>query len=292
MIGNMNYASNLKLLRQQMLQSATGREAPQNSGLESFVPARVQAATLQEDTEDLISRSANWLSDIKKASIEFRKQYEELKSKEEKRSEVGALVNGALGELTRPKARPEEMADIVSEAKAQPLIERRGERPSRFAPENVAWQPSQKFSGKESFVEALYPKAIEIGKQIGVDPRLIMAQAALETGWGKSVASNNFFGIKATGEEPSVELATKEEINGELVGVRDRFRAYSDPEESFEDYANFLATNDRYLPLLAAKGLDAQLEALGKSGYATDSQYVKKLRSIINNLPDPRNYTL
>lgn len=286
----MNYQNGLKTLRAKLIEQATGARAPEERSLETFVPARFQNQMPEEGPEDLMAKSANWMSEIKKASIEYKKAYEELRSKRPKANPLGAFAESVAEGLVRPKARPEDLDQAVSDARAQPLIERRGERPSRYTPENVSGQPSQKFGDKEAFVEALYPKAIEIGAKIGVDPRLILAQAALETGWGKSVANNNFFGIKATGDEPSVEVGTKEEINGELVGIRDRFRAYESPEQSFEDYANFLATNNRYLPMLSAKGLDAQLAALGKSGYATDSKYASKLRSIIDGLPDPKGY--
>lgn len=286
----MNYQNSLKTLRAKLIEQATGARAPEERSLETFVPARFQNQMPEEGPEDLMAKSANWMSEIKKASIEYKKAYEELRNKRPKANPLGAFAESVSENIIRPKARPEDLDQAVSDARAQPLIERRGERPSRYTPENVSGQPSQKFGDKEAFVEALYPKAIEIGAKIGVDPRLILAQAALETGWGKSVANNNFFGIKATGDEPSVEVGTKEEINGELVGIRDRFRAYESPEQSFEDYANFLATNNRYLPMLSAKGLDAQLAALGKSGYATDSKYASKLRSIIDGLPDPKGY--
>lgn len=286
----MNYQNTLKALRSRLIEEATGSKAPEQKETETFIPARFQSQPPQESPEDLMAKSANWMSEIKKASIEFRKAYEELRAKRPKANPVGEFANAVAEGITRPKPRPENMADIESEARAQPLIERRGDRPSRFAPDNTPGQPTQKFGNKDAFVAALYPKAIEVGRQIGVDPRLILAQAALETGWGKSVPSNNFFGIKSHGRAGGVEVTTKEEVNGELVTVRDSFRAYGSPEESFNDYANFLATNDRYLPVLAAKGLEAQLKALGQSGYATDSKYVSKLRSIINNLPDPKEY--
>lgn len=286
----MNYQNGLKTLRAKLIEQSTGARAPEERSLETFVPTRFQNQMSEEGPEDLMAKSANWMSEIKKASIEYKKAYEELRSKRPKARPLEELAQSVSENLIRPKARPEDLDQAVSDVRAQPLIERRGERPSRYTPENVSGQPSQKFGGKEAFVEALYPKAIEIGAKIGVDPRLIMAQAALETGWGKSVANNNFFGIKATGDEPSVEVGTKEEINGQLVGIRDRFRAYESPEQSFEDYATFLATNNRYLPMLTAKGLDAQLAALGKSGYATDSKYASKLRSIIDGLPDPKGY--
>jgi hypothetical protein len=94
----------------------------------------------------------------------------------------------------------------------------------------------------------------------------------------------NYFGIKSHGRSGGQSLPTTEVYNGQPVGIVDSFRTYSDPGESVSDYVNFLQTNPRYQPLLEAEGLDAQLAALGASGYATDPQYESKLRSIARGI--------
>jgi len=137
----------------------------------------------------------------------------------------------------------------------------------------------------QEFISMMTPAALEVSKQTGLDPRLVIAQSALETGWGKSAPGNNFFGIKSHGKDGGNTLATTEVVNGQPVKVNDSFRAYGDPTESAMDYAAFLKSNPRYRDMLGAKGLDAQIAALGASGYATDPNYADKVRSIATGLP-------
>ena len=131
-----------------------------------------------------------------------------------------------------------------------------------------------------NFLKMMTPHALEVSKQTGLDPRLVLAQSALETGYGKSAPGNNYFGIKSHGAPGGQDLATTEVgPNGEYK-TRDTFRTYGDPSESARDYAAFVTGNSRYQPVLNAQGLDAQIDAMGKSGYATDPDYASKLRRI------------
>jgi flagellar protein FlgJ len=81
-----------------------------------------------------------------------------------------------------------------------------------------------------NFVQKMWPLAVQAGKTLGVDPRHVVAQAALETGWGQAAAGNNFFGIKAgTGwRGATAENQTQEFANGAPVTVAASFRAYKD----------------------------------------------------------------
>lgn len=133
---------------------------------------------------------------------------------------------------------------------------------------------------QQSFYDMMWPLAQSAGNSIGLDPRLIFAQSALETGWGKSAPNNNFFGIKG----PGGSQTTQEWINGKWQTIQANFRGYTSAADSVQGYTNFLQQNPRYKPLLNADGLDAQLAALGKSGYATDPGYIGKLKSIISGL--------
>jgi len=133
------------------------------------------------------------------------------------------------------------------------------------------------------FIKAIYSKAKEVSQKTGIALELILAQAAVETGWGRSIKGNNLFGIKAdknwTGK--TVEFTTKEYINGEWVTKVDKFRAYDSWEESIEDYAKFLMSQPRYRDLLLPENLnnfDRQVKELVKAGYATNPRYEKLLR--------------
>jgi hypothetical protein len=141
---------------------------------------------------------------------------------------------------------------------------------------------------KETFVQSLLPAAIEESKRTGVDPRIIVAQAAQETGWGKSAPGNNYFGIKSHGKSGGNSMMTNEVVDGKTVRVRDSFRAYESPAESVRGYGDFLLENPRYEPLRKAQGIDAQLEALQASGYATDPNYSRSVGAIARGIELPQ----
>ena len=132
----------------------------------------------------------------------------------------------------------------------------------------------------EEFNSRFFPYAQAVSARTGLDPRLVLAQAALETGYGKSAPNMNYFGIKSHGRAGGQTLQTSEFENGRMVSQPASFRAYESPEQSFQGYADFLLTNPRYKGVLAADGLENQIAAMAKSGYATDPNYGAKLASI------------
>lgn len=138
--------------------------------------------------------------------------------------------------------------------------------------------------GREDFLRAITPLAADAGARTGLDPRLIVAQAALESNWGQSAPGNNFFGIKSHGRPGGNVMPTTEVVNGQPVGVNDSFRAYPDMASSVNDYVAFLSSNPRYADMFAAQGLDAQVAALASSGYATDPAYGAKIGAIAGGL--------
>lgn len=156
------------------------------------------------------------------------------------------------------------------------------------AGEVAATSPAVDISGsRKSFIESLLPAAIEQGQRTGVDPRIIVAQAAQETGWGKSAPGNNYFGIKSHGQSGGNTLATTEYVNGSPVTEMASFRGYASPADSVRGYGDFITQNPRYKPLREAQGLDAQLAALGASGYATDPNYANSVGSIARSITLP-----
>jgi hypothetical protein len=139
----------------------------------------------------------------------------------------------------------------------------------------------------QAFVNALMPHALAVSRATGIDPRIVIAQSAIETGWGRSAPGNNYFGIKSHGAPGGQTLATTEVVNGQPVRMNDSFRGYADLGASAQDYAHFLKSNARYAPVLQAQGLEAQAAALGKSGYATDPDYGAKVYNVARGLPTP-----
>jgi flagellar rod assembly protein/muramidase FlgJ len=132
----------------------------------------------------------------------------------------------------------------------------------------------------EAFVASIAPTAKAVSEELGIDPRIVIAQAALETGWGTSVKGNNLFGIKSHGKKDGLMVQTHKVVDGKRIKVRDSFRQYDSYDESIADYASFLQQNKRYQPMLEAATLREQVEALGKSGYATDPKYADKVMAI------------
>lgn len=140
-----------------------------------------------------------------------------------------------------------------------------------------------------AFIDAIKPYATWAAQTLGVAPEALMAQAALETGWGKHIvrddagSSFNLFNIKAGSAWPgdTVEVNTTEYIDGEVHTVAAPFRRYGSLQESFVDYIA-LMQKPRYQQALA-QGTDANayVEQLQSAGYATDPEYANKLKSIM-----------
>lgn len=145
----------------------------------------------------------------------------------------------------------------------------------------------------KEFVDRLWPHAASVCKELGVSPHLLLGQAALESGWGKSEIrgadgknSYNLFGIKAGGSWRGdvVQTTTTEFVDGVAQKGTAQFRAYSSYEEAFRDYASLMRSNPRYAAVLE-NGHDAAgfAGALQRSGYATDPGYADKLTRVINS---------
>ena len=165
---------------------------------------------------------------------------------------------------------------------------------------DLGWQPTSgnvlpaRFDSPEQFAATLLPMAEKAARRLGVDPRYLVAQAALETGWGGSIirdeqggSSHNLFGIKAHGgwQGSSAEVPTTEYYNGQPVKETARFRAYDSFAQSFEHYADFLLGNGRYQEALkAAENPDKFMSELQTAGYATDPQYANKVNQIARQL--------
>ena len=185
--------------------------------------------------------------------------------------------DNVVNSTARTVAVPSDRMQVYGRAVAQPPL----------APAKKA------FSSQDEFVATMLPMAKAAAARIGVDPKYLVAQAALETGWGKSVmraedgsSSHNLFGIKATGDWKGkvTEAVTTEYVNGKAQRKVEKFRAYDSYADSFKDYAQLITNNKRYEKVLASAG-DASTFAQGlqKAGYATDPNYAAKLTKIIKH---------
>lgn len=144
----------------------------------------------------------------------------------------------------------------------------------------------------QAFVDTLYPYAKTIADQLGVDPAVIVAQSALETGWGKYVindkygrSSYNLFNIKADKRWSGgrINVATVEYKDGLTVRENANFRRYQNISESFTDYAQFILNEPRYHSARQAQDDREYLRALQSSGYATDPHYADKIIALLDH---------
>lgn len=144
----------------------------------------------------------------------------------------------------------------------------------------------------QAFRDQLLPHAEAASRATGIPAKFMLAQAALESGWGRKqitgadgTTSHNLFGIKATGgwKGRVVEVPTTEYVNGVPQRQLEKFRAYDSYADSFKDYASLMRNNPRYENVLTnasdAKGF---AQGLQRAGYATDPHYADKVMRIIN----------
>lgn len=148
---------------------------------------------------------------------------------------------------------------------------------------------SSRFDSPESFVASMKPYAEKAARALGIDSSLLLAQAALETGWGQKVvnnaagSSNNLFNIKADRSWSGERVATQtlEYHQGVPVKEKAAFRSYQNYEESFNDYVRFLNQNPRYTTALRHGGNNEEfIRGIHQAGYATDPNYADKVLSV------------
>jgi len=199
---------------------------------------------------------------------------------------------GALPPLPAPEIRSQPKEAPAAEV-TPPIASTQGAASeSVLKPRTAAeWRPST----PEEFVREILPHAQKAADELGINPLGIIAQAALETGWGRKVISRtdggssmNLFGIKA-GESwkgASATSSTVEFEGGIAVRKRENFRSYDNVADSFRDYVKLLSGNPRYREVLEA-GADAKgfAESIGRSGYATDPHYASKIKGVLDSEP-------
>ncbi len=137
------------------------------------------------------------------------------------------------------------------------------------------------------FIDSIAADAVRTQKETGVPASVTMAQAILESGWGKSGLTkkgNNFFGIKGEGPAGSVTMRTREEDrNGNSYYINAKFRAYNTPQESFTDHAKLFQRNKVYANAMKhTDDADRFAKEIHKAGYATAHNYSDVLIQLMN----------
>jgi flagellar protein FlgJ len=202
-----------------------------------------------------------------------------------------------LGDTESAASERERAARTGGEAPPPAVAElRRYHGPARESRTRVsaigsATRASQGIDARRQFVAELATHAETAAAELGVSPRAILAQAGLESGWGRHVirdrdghSSHNYFGIKAGPgwHGDTVRVPTTEYVGGRAVTVQAKFRAYPSAADAFRDYVDFIGANPRYADALARGHSEAAYaRELAAAGYATDPRYAEKIIAII-----------
>ena len=195
--------------------------------------------------------------------------------------------------------------DAVLKGSRQPMVSASGAQGRMQVYGRAMAQPplapaKKAFESPDAFVATMLPMAQQAADRIGVDPLYLVAQAALETGWGKSVmrqqdgsSSHNLFGIKATGswQGAQARAITSEFKGGQMVKETADFRSYDSYQDSFHDLVTLLQSNNRYKEVLSAADKPEQfVRELQKAGYATDPEYASKISQIAKQMKTYQSY--
>ncbi|KKI43522.1 MAG: flagellar assembly peptidoglycan hydrolase FlgJ [Enterobacterales bacterium] len=169
--------------------------------------------------------------------------------------------------------------------------------PQRLNADDIVNQQTAREAGlggsSRDFISRMLAPAMDASQKSGVPHQLIIAQAALESGWGEQEIltkegkpSHNLFGIKATGnwKGKTTEITTTEYINGIKQKVKASFRVYESYSDALSDYASLLTNNPRYGNVANASSAESGARELQRGGYATDPQYANKLISVIKQI--------
>ncbi len=207
-------------------------------------------------------------------------------------------LGGARAGRSEPRGPADYLADPIVSARSAPAGPAdSGEVRSSQAPGvSASIDPVQEADigdSPEGFLRALWPAAERAAAEIGLSPEALLAQAALETGWGRHVmsrngggSSHNLFGIKADprwdGER--VRRTTLEFKDGVALKTRAAFRAYDSFGHSLSDYVQFIQSNPRYRRALEqVEDERGYFRELQRAGYATDPKYAEKIEQILNS---------
>lgn len=182
-------------------------------------------------------------------------------------------------ELTNKEVKSVEVNKIINKVESK-----------KIAVEMVKPEKKSLFNEVTDFISGLLPYAQKAAEKLNVDPRVLIAQAALETGWGKFIMHDesgkpgfNLFGIKAgkNWSGDSIKINTLEVENQQFKKVNASFRKYEGFSESFDDYVSFLKQNPRYQKAIeSADNANEYVKQLQASGYATDPNYANKIMKI------------
>ncbi len=217
------------------------------------------------------------------ADVLFRQMQQQFSRPDSAQSQDQVLAfnpEQRMGSIAQPSSGEKTVADNQQPRVTVPSI-------GDLLPQDV----KQAFSSPQDFVATLLPALKGAAKSLGLDPKALLAQAALETGWGKHFieqadgsSSFNLFGIKATGgwSGGAATVPTVEFENGVAKRKYESFRIYDSFAQSAMDFVQLLQNSPRYQKAVDAVDNIGQFwQELQNAGYATDPHYAKKLNTIL-----------
>lgn len=252
---------------QMMLKSM--RQALPQDGLLSTEQTRLYTSMYDQQIGQEIASKGLGLADM------MVKQMEQAQAPDEKAGTTPMMLDKNFINTLPPLAMESEQERIVRKA----------------VPRLPAASSEMALSGdSRDFIAKLSQPAIEVSAGTGIPHHLILAQAALESGWGQrqiltaeGKPSYNLFGIKATGswQGKTTEITTTEYEHGEAKKVKAKFRVYDSYFDALNDYVKLIANNPRYQAVTTAATPEQGAKALQAAGYATDPKYAQKLVGMI-----------
>jgi flagellar protein FlgJ len=183
------------------------------------------------------------------------------------------LLSATLRQIGgRAAQAPPPVRDELSPAEIDPTAD------AAFAPSSGAVTDAVVLAHAANLTRSIWPAVQMAASVLGVPPVAVLAQAALETGWGNAMPGNNVFGIKASGGEPASAEATHEMVDGALVPETANFRDYPSALDCVSDYIRLIQSN--FQSVIGQGTVAGFAEALQSGGYATDSGYASKIITI------------
>ncbi|MGB1879779.1 MAG: glucosaminidase domain-containing protein [Gammaproteobacteria bacterium] len=256
-------------------------ETPAAGGFVNFSRFNGLRETLTSDSEAALARAAD----------EFEAMFVEMMLKSAREAQMGeGLFDSQAGDTYREMFDQQLSLSLATVKSTTPSVLPPGVASPASEASGVATVAASAAERRQAFADSLWPHASKAADALGVTPRAILAQAALETGWGEHVihfpdgrSSHNYFGIKAGADWGGrvVNVPTTEFIDGRATTISAAFRAYDRPAAAFDDYVALLSSRARYAGVRDSGSDIAQFaRGLAEAGYATDPRYAEKIIAI------------
>lgn len=284
-IGFVQDISHLDNLRQQ---AVSGDEATEKTALHAAAK-QFEAIFTSMLFDSMREANQEFKSDLFDSQTEdfYHKMLDEQRSSEMSQSGSLGLADMIVAQLSAgPNGQVDQANDVDRFEEAMRRVRASANGSAGYVPPIQYVQQPKSFDSPEAFVNRLRPYAEKAAKALGVAPSLILAQAALETGWGSKViksarhSSYNLFNIKADSRWKGRSIASETLEYHQRTPVMEKaaFRAYPSYQESFADYVRFLNENPRYRSALDSNNSSAQfINGIHQAGYATDPDYAEKV---------------